>query len=57
MPNASAGSAWEAAVGGDLVHLVGVEHLEDGREEVEAVAPGVALDLLLDRAVTRGESC
>ena len=40
----------EAAVGGDLVEVVGVDHLEDRLVEVEPVAAGVALDLLLQGA-------
>src|SRR5690606_36025551 len=35
----------EPAVRRDLVQLLGVEHLEDGLEEVEAVRARVALDL------------
>ena len=43
----------EAAVGRDLVQLVGVDDLEDRLEEVEPVVAGVALDLLLELAEVR----
>jgi hypothetical protein len=45
----------EAAVGGDLVHLVVREDLEDDREEVEPGLRGDLLDALLLDAQVLGE--
>ena len=40
----------EAAVGGDLVEIVGVDDLEDGLVEIQAVLARIALDLVLESA-------
>ncbi len=45
----------EAAVGRDLVEVVGVHDLEDGLEEVEAEVARVAFDLVLENAQVRRE--
>ena len=46
----------EALVGRDLAHLLVVDELVDGRETVEAVLAGVAVDLGLQRAEVFGQA-
>ncbi len=45
----------EPAIRGDLVHLLVIAHLENDREEVQAVATGALADLLLGGQQFRGE--
>jgi len=48
-------AAAEAAVSGDLVHLLVVAHFEDGGEEIQAIGAGLLADLLFGREELWGE--
>src|SRR5580692_10135183 len=45
----------ESAVGGDLVHLLVIAHLEDDGEEVQAVGASLLTDLLFGSQQVGGE--
>ena len=45
----------EPAVRRDLVEVVGIDNLENGLVEIEAVAAGEPLDLVLEEAKVRGQ--